>query len=233
MPVSTLPEGGTDAPVRDTAEMPERDFNAAFGEMTHAVLNALNAVAAAAELSRLLLRRQEAAEAAKTLARVEPECLRAARLLREGRAFMTFRLPTAGAPVDVVGLLNACAERFADRVEVVAGSERPMVVGDGGALDRLFMELLGNAFAFGASHVRVTPEPADGVLRIGFLDDGPGISAPAVRIFAPFFTTQPDKHSGLGLALAARIAEAHGGRVGLSEPEGGALFWVELPLRRV
>lgn len=231
-PVSMLSESEADVAARDAAGLPERDFNAAFGEMTHAVLNALNAVAAAAELSKLLLRRQDTAEAQKILGRVEPECLRAARLLRDGRAFLTFRLEPASGTVDVVALLNACAEGFDGRVEVLAGSELPTVRGDEDALRRVFSEFLGNAFAVGANRVRVTPrESGEGVLRIEFLDDGPGVSAPAARLFTPFFSTQPNEHSGLGLALAARIAEAHGGRIGVSDAEGGALFWVELPAR--
>ena len=230
MPVSTLPEGQTDAPQRGAAVLPERDFNAAFGEMTHAVLNALNAVTAAAELSRLLLKRADSGEAAKTLARVEPECLRAARLLRDGRAFLTFRLAASGV-VDVTALLNECAGRFAGRVEIVGGAPLPALRGDAEALRKLFTELLENAFAFGATRVRVTPkETGNGAVRIDFLDDGPGIAVPSARAFTPFFSTQPDEHSGLGLPLAGRIAEAHGGRIGMGDSEHGALFWIELPL---
>jgi signal transduction histidine kinase len=209
----------------------ERNLDATLGEMTHAVLNALNAIAAAAELSKLVLGRREPAEAAKALARIEPECMRAARLLREGRALLTFPVRATSSEVEVAGLLRSCAETFPDRVEVIAEHPLPAVAGDHDALRRLFMEILGNAFDFGAGRVRVTMEQ-DGegyALWIGFHDDGPGVSAPAARVFEPFFSTRPDEHSGLGLALAARIAAAHGGRVGMSDADRGALFWVELP----
>jgi signal transduction histidine kinase len=230
VPVSILPDSEAEVAGRDAAILPERDFNATFGEMTHAVLNALNAVAAAAELSRLLLRRDEPAEASKSLARVEPECLRAARLLREGRTFLTFRLAAPGE-VDIAALLNECLERFAGRAEIVGGAGLPALRGDPEALRKLFTELLENAFAFGATHVRVTPtEIGSDAVRIDFLDDGPGIAMPAARAFTPFFSTQPAQHSGLGLPLARRIAEAHGGRIGIGESEGGALLWIELPL---
>ncbi|HET7610971.1 MAG TPA: ATP-binding protein [Rhodanobacteraceae bacterium] len=230
MPVSTLPDSEADVADRDAATLPERDFNATFGEMTHAVLNALNAVAAAAELSRLLLRREESAEASKSLARVEPECLRAARLLREGRAFLTFRL-AARSEVDIAALLDECAERFAGRAEIVGGAALPALRGDAEALRKLFTELLENAFVFGATRVRVTPKATGShAVRIDFLDDGPGIAVPAARAFAPFFSSQPNEHSGLGLPLARRIAEAHGGRIGIGESESGALIWIELPL---
>lgn len=235
--LSTLSDEEADQTVRKSrgSSGPDRNLDATLGEMTHAVLNALNAIAAAAELSKLILGRREPAEAAKSLARIEPECMRAARLLREGRALLTFPGCAASSEVDVEGLLRSCAETFADRVDVTAEQGLPTISGDPAALRRLFMEILGNAFDFGAGRVQVTLEQ-DGegyALWIGFHDDGPGVTAPAARIFEPFFSTQPDKHSGLGLALATRIAAAHGGRVGLSETDRGALFWIELPARAI
>lgn len=231
--LSTLSEEEADNPARTVRGPagPERGLEATLGEMTHAVLNALNAIAAAAELSKLVLGRREPAEAAKALARIEPECMRAARLMREGRTLLTFPACSATSEVDVAALLRSCAETFPDRVDVTAERDLPAVAGDAAALRRLFMEILGNAFDFGAGRVQVTVEQ-DGegyALWIGFHDDGPGVTAPVARIFEPFFSTKPDQHSGLGLALAAKIAAAHGGRVGLSETDRGALFWIELP----
>jgi signal transduction histidine kinase len=231
--LSTLSDEEADHTVRKTRRSsgPDRNLDATLGEMTHAVLNALNAIAAAAELSKLILGRREPAEAAKALARIEPECMRAARLLREGRALLTFPGCSTSSEVDVAGLLRCCAETFADRVDVTADQDLPTISGDPAALRRLFMEILGNAFDFGAGRVQVTLEQ-DGegyALWIGFHDDGPGVKVPAARVFEPFFSTRPDQHSGLGLALATKIAAAHGGRVGLSETDRGALFWIELP----
>lgn len=235
--VTTLSEDETGQAVRDARgqSSPERNLDATLGEMTHAILNALNAIAAAAELSKLILGRREPAEAAKSLARIEPECMRAARLLREGRVLLTFPVRAKTSEVEVAGLLRACAEAFPDRVEVIAEHPSPAVSGDPDALRRMFMEILDNAFDFGATRVRITLEQ-DGEgygLWTGFHDDGPGVAAPAARVFEPFFSTRPDEHSGLGLALAARIAAAHGGRVGLSETDRGALFWVELPAHAI
>ncbi|MEZ4469347.1 MAG: ATP-binding protein [bacterium] len=70
--------------------------------------------------------------------------------------------------------------------------------------------------AGGRVEVRALPGPAFEVL-----DDGPGVPpADAERIFEPFFTTKA-RGTGLGLAMAARIAEAHGGRLSLRA--GGGL----------
>ncbi|MBL0921114.1 MAG: hypothetical protein IBJ10_03180 [Phycisphaerales bacterium] len=61
-------------------------------------------------------------------------------------------------------------------------------------------------------------------------DNGPGIPEDAMsRIFNPFFTTRA-AGTGLGLAIVNRIADAHGGRVGVSNhPAGGALIELLLP----
>ncbi|MGH8191164.1 MAG: sensor histidine kinase [Rhodanobacteraceae bacterium] len=230
--VSTVSRVENDLAVRGRADAPERGRDADFGELTHAVLNALNAIAAASELAKLLLARGAAGDATKSLARIEPECLRAARLLREGRAFLGYRIEPGKGSVDVAGLVGSCAEAFEGRVEVVTDPGLPMIRGDAEALCRLFNEMLGNAFGFGADRVRVAVccEEGGDELSIGFQDDGPGVAVSAARAFTPFFSTQPEAHTGLGLALAARIAQAHGGRVGLSESERGASFLVRLPV---
>lgn len=79
--------------------------------------------------------------------------------------------------------------------------------------------------------VTVSTERDAAVLMVG--DSGAGVE-PALReaIFEPFFTTKDSSHgTGLGLSVARRIAELHGGsiRVG-SDPLGGARFTLRIPL---
>lgn len=74
-------------------------------------------------------------------------------------------------------------------------------------------------------------EPARWVI-ITVADDGRGIDeASTEMIFRPFFTTKPRaSHSGLGLAVARSIVEAHGGTLDVeSSSEGGACFAIRLP----
>jgi signal transduction histidine kinase len=69
-------------------------------------------------------------------------------------------------------------------------------------------------------------------LDLEVADSGPGLSEEALhRAFEPFFTTKRDG-AGLGLSVARRIAQAHGGEILAANcPEGGAAFTLRLPYR--
>jgi signal transduction histidine kinase len=64
-------------------------------------------------------------------------------------------------------------------------------------------------------------------------DDGEGISPDLEdRLGEPFLTTKQN-HTGLGLALAGRLLQFHGGSwEGENRPGRGAQFRIHLPLRR-
>ncbi|MEQ8786362.1 MAG: protoglobin domain-containing protein [Pirellulaceae bacterium] len=68
------------------------------------------------------------------------------------------------------------------------------------------------------------------LLRVVVRDNGPGIAADArERIFQPFFTTKT-KGTGLGMSIAQRIVEAHGGTIAvLPNSRGGAAVEFFLP----
>src|SRR5438128_2042681 len=70
----------------------------------------------------------------------------------------------------------------------------------------------------------------DGGVEIAVADSGPGVPPELrARIFEPFFTTRP-RGTGLGLAVARQIVEAHGGRIEVGERTGGgARFTLRLP----
>lgn len=205
-----------------------------LGSMVHAISNSLNSVMAASQLANLLITQGRLEEAKTSLDRVEDECARAARLVRDGRNLATLRVPDSLDGVDVAALLASCAAACTDlgEVRVDCEADLPLVHGQADALKRLFVEILDNAFQFGARNIAVSAsrDPERGAIRIGFRDDGPGVNLRSDTLFDSFVTSDPAEHSGLGLAIATQIAAAYDGSVGLDESPSGAVFWVRLPV---
>jgi len=78
--------------------------------------------------------------------------------------------------------------------------------------------------------VRVERAAGDGMARIAVLDSGPGVPPDLLaRIFDPYFSTH-DAGTGLGLPIARRIAEEHGGGIAArNRPEGGLEAVITIP----
>ena len=75
----------------------------------------------------------------------------------------------------------------------------------------------------GAAGAAAPPAPGGGEARIVVSDRGPGVE-PALlgRIFDPYFSTH-DSGTGLGLPIARRIVEEHGGAIHAHNRAGGGL----------
>ena len=73
-------------------------------------------------------------------------------------------------------------------------------------------------------------------MRVAVLDEGPGIPpAELSNVFRRFYRLEAQDREqygiGLGLFVVKTIVAAHDGRVGAeNRPEGGAVFWFELPV---
>jgi two-component system NtrC family sensor kinase len=69
-------------------------------------------------------------------------------------------------------------------------------------------------------------------VELRFSDTGPGVPEELwERVFEPFFTYGKREGAGLGLSIARRIVEEHGGELWLEgSEEGGATFVLSLPL---
>ncbi|AFV75427.1 signal transduction histidine kinase [Thermus oshimai JL-2] len=88
--------------------------------------------------------------------------------------------------------------------------------------------VLENARRHGALPVRAFLEEDEGGVWIRLLDSGPGFPEPLLpQAFQPF--AHGGRGTGLGLALVAAVARAHGGRA-VAENRGGALVGLHLPL---
>jgi signal transduction histidine kinase len=82
----------------------------------------------------------------------------------------------------------------------------------------------------GRGRVVVRLSGAGGKVVLAVADDGPGVpEALRPQVFEPFFTTKA-RGGGLGLAVAKRTAEIHGGDLTLEcPPAGGTIVTLTLP----
>jgi K+-sensing histidine kinase KdpD len=129
------------------------------------------------------------------------------------------------------------------RMEVWIEDELPRVNVDEPAIAEVVYILVDNAAKYSpsASTIRVTARPEDGAkVLVSVEDEGPGIQSELrERVFGRFFRATRDgdagdrkrSGSGMGLAIAHGIVQAHGGRIWIEDAEGhpGAKFVVELP----
>ena len=150
-------------------------------------------------------------------------------------------------------LLERAVDLYADqlddkRIEVAREYARdvPPIQADKDALYRVFVNLVANALDAMPRGGRLTlragwavsgdplpsarRRPANRV-RVEVEDTGTGIEPSETdRIFNPFYTTR-DSGTGLGLALAHKIVQDHGGRISFnSAPRRGTTFTIVLPL---
>ena len=113
----------------------------------------------------------------------------------------------------------------------------PEVMVDPGQIQQVVLNLVRNSLdalaerVAGGGQIRIrTGLTADGEVELSVSDNGPGVSADAMkRIFDPFFSTK-ENGTGLGLAITHTIARAHGGSVGYrANVPTGACFYILLP----
>jgi nitrogen fixation/metabolism regulation signal transduction histidine kinase len=125
-------------------------------------------------------------------------------------------------------------QRWADFIARLAEQVPFRVVGelpaepcafDAAQLEQALLNLLKNAHESGSppDAVTVTVRRVQDMLRIDVQDAGPGMSDTVLtNALVPFYSTKRSG-TGLGLALAREIAEAHGGRITLANRAGGGL----------
>ncbi|MEW6241793.1 MAG: ATP-binding protein [Chloroflexota bacterium] len=158
-------------------------------------------------------------------------------------------------PLDVKSLLEGMAATYALaaeqkgvnlRVESDALSEDeglPAVSGDESRLGQVLGNLITNALRYTPAggevilHAALTPNPSPFNLLISVEDTGPGIPADELpHIFQRFYRADKsradaDGSSGLGLAIAKALVEAHGGRIWVESEVGrGTKFFISLRL---
>lgn len=141
--------------------------------------------------------------------------------------------------VDVGALVAEVVDLLAPRppAEVVVAPSMPVIEAERAPLQRVFINLIGNALKHARRddvRVEVSAEAEGPLWRFVVRDNGPGI-APEYhdRVWAIFQTLQARDQvegTGIGLSVVRKIVEAMGGRAGVDSAAGaGASFWFTWP----
>lgn len=138
-------------------------------------------------------------------------------------------------------LNGALAARRGVAIEVdVAAAESFMIPFDLNRMEQVLNNLVGNAVKFSPAGSRIVVRVCreGDFVRVDVIDSGPGIpAAELTALFKPFYRGSAplppgERSTGLGLPIARRIVEAHGGKIGVeSEPGRGSTFFFTLPAR--
>ena len=249
--VTRIPAGAADAgawvvTLEDTTALVAAERAAAWEEaarrMAHEIKNPLTPIRLAAER----MRRRALGKHA------DPDGL--ASVVREGASTIieevttlaslvdTFgrfaRLPAADlAPTDLGAVVQQVTNLYANVKRGVTVSADipealPLVNADAEQVKRALINLVDNAVSAtpGGGHVRIVAGVEGGRARLAVEDDGAGIpEAERERVFDPAYSTKA-RSSGLGLAIVARIAAEHAGRVRVEENvPHGCRFLLEWP----
>jgi two-component system sensor histidine kinase ChvG len=150
-------------------------------------------------------------------------------------------------PIDLAALIGNVVRAREDRglnagrrVEIACEAQEVRVLGVPIRIERVIDNLLDNAVSFSpeGGRIDIGLSVSDGRVRASICDEGPGIpESEREKVFTRFHSIRPEAedfgdHSGLGLAIARTIAEAHDGSLTVADrPDGrsGACLVLELP----
>jgi hypothetical protein len=217
---------------------------AAIGQMiaglTHESRNALQRSKACLEM--LALEVQDRPQALEMVARIEKAQNHLQKLYEEVRCYAA-PINLDREPCDLAQVWRETWSEIAQarpggnvQLHEPAGPPDLVCDIDRFAVGQVFRNILENALS-------VVPNPGEIIIRataaqldqkpaiaISFRDNGPGLGAEQrARIFEPFYTTKT-KGTGLGMAIAKRIVQSHGGTIEVGNGQDpGAEIVVTLP----
>jgi len=138
---------------------------------------------------------------------------------------------------ETIGLLEHQLEKNGVHVEQVLDDSLPLIQGNAGKLQQVFLNLFLNARDAMESGgvLRVRTAASNGSALVDVADNGKGIPTDTLgRIYDPFFTTKAAKKgTGLGLSVTYGIVREHGGTIEVESLAGaGTCFHLDFPLVR-
>jgi len=216
----------------------------ALGQMSAGISHELNqplmAIRQFADNGSAFLGKGRPQAAAGNFERISALAARAARIIRNLRAFARNESEPMGR-VDLVQAIDAAADLTGARLRrdgVTLDWRRPAapvpVLGGEVRLGQVFVNLINNAADAMAGRAEkrivIAIEHAPR-LSVTVRDTGPGIAEPD-RMFEPFYSTKEigsEDGMGLGLSISYGLVQSFGGNIrGTNAPEGGAVITVEL-----
>nr|WP_153870011.1 MULTISPECIES: ATP-binding protein [Myxococcaceae] len=222
--------------MRGALEARDRQMQLMLAGVAHEVRNPLGGIALYAGLLEEDLRAGAQDAAPGHVQRIQAEIAYLQRIVEDFLAFAREQ-PVQRAPLGApdlvegaVALLSAEAEARGVRLHVQV--QEAVLEADGSLLVAALVNLVKNAVQASpeGAAVRVEGVREGALYRVHVVDAGPGVpEALQARIFEPFFTTR-QKGSGLGLALARKVARAHGGELSFRSRPGDTCFTLQLPL---
>ena len=216
----------------------------ALGQISAGISHELNqplmAIQQFAENSSTFLARGDSDKAGDNLSRIAALAARAARIIRNLRAFAKQESEPVGR-VDIVAVIDQALELTEARLQrdgIGVDWPRPddpvHVQGGEVRLGQVMINLISNAADAMAEspqkRIAITVQTGDPVV-VEVADTGPGIDEPE-KIFDPFYSTKEvgaSEGMGLGLSISYGLVQSFGGQIkGRNAPKGGAVFRVEL-----
>jgi PAS domain S-box-containing protein len=231
---------------RDRSERMLRDADRRKDEfiatLSHELRNPLAPIRSALELLRMKNAGLEAERIYEIierqtghLVRLVDDLLEISRVERGLVELRRERVPLSEVLRNAVETSTPLIDAEGHRLEMEIPTEALWVDGDPLRLAQIFGNLLNNAARFTrrGGRIRIAAERMDGGAAVSVRDTGIGFAAHAKpRLFEMFQRNPQSSGLGIGLALARRLVEMHGGTIDASsEGEGkGAEFVVRLPL---
>ncbi|MEE4379265.1 MAG: ATP-binding protein [Candidatus Competibacteraceae bacterium] len=221
---------------------------AGIGQMSaginHELNQPLSAIRSYADNARALMDRNRQDEAQWNLVQIAELTERMAQIIKQLKLFAR-KTSEQTTPVSLQGSIDAALSLLATRIhreQARVIRDLPiqdcLVLGDAVRLEQVFVNLIVNALdSMSNSEYRElsikTVIHDNAQVTVSLRDTGPGIPESHLsRIFDPFFTTkEAGQGLGLGLSISYRIIDGWGGVLkAVNHPEGGAIFYLDLPL---